>query len=114
MIGKETRWVSFGASRSRACSKGTDGSTSDLIAYENALAVVEDSAGKNNQQLIGTLVQVDGCWRLADVPKAGADTVMQEGGFFFSSHTRMNANDPNNLPMATQALIRLWSRSMPR
>ncbi len=106
MIGKESRWVSFGASKPGLIPKGTEGSTADLVAYENTVAVVEDSSGKSQPQqlLIGTLIQVDGAWRLADVPKAGSDSVVQESGFFYSSHPRVAMSDANGASASIQAL----------
>ncbi|MFO0920948.1 MAG: redoxin domain-containing protein [Pirellulales bacterium] len=104
MIGKDSRWVSFGASRPGMIPKGTDGSTEDLVVYENAVAVVEDGANKPQQLIVGTLVQVQGSWRLADVPKAGSDSVVAESGIFYPASTRMVSAETNNSNNALQAL----------
>ena len=63
---------------------GTDGSTKDLTAYENVVAIVR--AGDTHGQVqIGTLVKVGQVWRLIDLPVVAAEgtTEVAASGFFF-------------------------------
>jgi thiol-disulfide isomerase/thioredoxin len=61
------KWVQFSAGAPGTVPAGTDGSTSDVQAYENAVALIEMN-GKHGQLQIGTLVRVGDAWRLIDVP----------------------------------------------
>lgn len=78
----DTRWLQFGGSRPGMVPAGTDGSTKDLVVYENAVVVAE-SAGKHIQLQLGSLVRVGDTWRLIAAPQvegeAGAD--IARGGF---------------------------------
>lgn len=83
-LSPKTRYVQFSAIQPGTVPAGTDASTLDLLVYENTMAVIE-TEGKHGQVQIGTLVRVDGAWRLIDVPRP-----MTEGqasvplaGFFF-------------------------------
>jgi thiol-disulfide isomerase/thioredoxin len=84
-LSEKTRYVQFSETQPGTVPAGTDGSTKDLLVYENAMAVIE-TEGKHAQVQVGTLVRIDdNVWRLIDVPRA-----MTEGqgavplaGFFF-------------------------------
>jgi peroxiredoxin len=83
-LSPKTRYVQFSATQPGTVPAGTDGSTMDLLVYENSMAVVE-TEGKHGQVQVGTLVRVENAWRLIDVPHP-----MTEGqasvplaGFFF-------------------------------
>jgi thiol-disulfide isomerase/thioredoxin len=85
-ISRDSTWVQFSAGRPGIVPAGTEGSTKDLLAYENATAIVE-TGGKHGQVQIGTLIQVGDVWRIIDLPQ-----VMAEGqadaspsGFFFQA-----------------------------
>ena len=105
MIGKETKWSNFGAEKPGLVPAGTDGSTNDVIAYENAVAIIDDSSGKPQQLLVGTIVQVGNTWKLADAPQAvESDATMKTGFFFSSSDSRRNAYVSND-SSAMQELV---------
>lgn len=78
-----TKWLHFGGSRPGVVPAGTEGSTSDIAVYENVLAMI-DTAGKDGQVQIGTLVRVGDNWRLIDAPSIpAAGEQLSSTGFFF-------------------------------
>jgi len=85
----DTEWVNFGGALPGVVPAGTDGSTSDLVAYENVVAMVE-TAGKHGQVQIGTLVRLGDTWRVIDVPELqqGAEAKVAASGFFFQTAAR--------------------------
>lgn len=87
-IDKASRWASFGADKPGLIPAGTEDSTTDVLAYENVMAVVETRDGPQ-QLMIGTLVKVGESWRLLDVPRVVSDgTSISENGLFFSASNR--------------------------
>ncbi|MEQ8848050.1 TlpA disulfide reductase family protein [Botrimarina sp.] len=66
----KSRFVDFGAPRPGVIPAGVDGSTKDVVVYENASALV-DAGGQPEQLLLGSLVQVGDGWRLVEAPRAG-------------------------------------------
>ena len=84
----DTTFVNFGGAQPGVVPAGTNGSTNDLIAYENVVGMV-DTAGKPGQVHIGTLVRSGDAWRLIDVPQiAGVEDRIAASGFFFSTAAR--------------------------
>ncbi len=85
-VAPQTTWVQFTAGKPGIVPAGTDESTKDIRVYENVVAIV-DTAGKNNQLHIGTLVQSGDGWRVIDLPQeiaeGGADSTT--AGFFFQA-----------------------------
>ncbi len=83
-ITANSRWLHFGASPPGILPAGSEGSTRDLMVYDNVSAIVE-TGGKHSQIAIGTLIQVDGGWRAISLPGALGDnsSVDVAGGFFF-------------------------------
>lgn len=80
----DSKWSSFGATQPGAVPSGTEGSTKDVVVYENVSAVV-DNGGKYEHLLVGTLIQVGNAWRLVDAPQllsAGAGDVASSSIFF--------------------------------
>lgn len=87
------RWIQFGGSRPGVIPAGTDGSTKDIVVYENGVAMVE-SGGKHDQVPLGTMVRVGDTWRVIGPPgevgyflaartgatDSGADTASAAGG----------------------------------
>jgi thiol-disulfide isomerase/thioredoxin len=67
LITPSSKFADFGASRPGAVPVGTNGSTKDVIAYENAAALV-DNDGAPAQLLLGSLVQVDETWKVTGAP----------------------------------------------
>ncbi len=85
IIDATSRWVNFGADKPGIVPAGTEGSTADVLAYENVMAVVETSSGPQ-QLLVGTLIQVNDSWRMIDVPRLmKAGVPIPENGLFFAS-----------------------------
>ena len=85
LVTDKTVWTNFGATQPGVLPAGTDGSTKDLVVYENVAAVVETN-DKHSQIAVGTLVQVGTNWRLIDVPGNLLDekTVAASSGYFFN------------------------------
>lgn len=81
-VNAETQWLQFGGTRPGAIPSGTDGSSKDIIIYDNAAAVIANG-GQNSQIVVGTLIQIGSAWRAIDLPKSEAGD-----GFFFTSLMR--------------------------
>src|SRR5690606_10043536 len=60
------------------------GGTDDVIVYENVVAMIE-TAGKDGQVHVGTLVKVGDSWRAVDAPVLTELSNRVAGGFFFTS-----------------------------
>jgi thiol-disulfide isomerase/thioredoxin len=88
IIEKKSDWLQFGASRPGVIPAGTDGSTKDLLIYDNVAAIV-DTDGRSGQLFVGTLVHVGGGWRTVDLPKTEA-----AGGTFVSLLNRPTSDLP--------------------
>jgi thiol-disulfide isomerase/thioredoxin len=82
MVTDKAKWLQFGGTRPGVIPKGSDGATKDLIAYDNAAAII-DTDGKHGQVSIGTLVRVGDAWRVVDLPKSQASA-----GFFYTAVDR--------------------------
>ncbi|QDU30911.1 Thiol-disulfide oxidoreductase ResA [Anatilimnocola aggregata] len=101
MVGKSAEWISFGASKPGVFTAGSEGSTKDLIIYDNVTAIVQNGKDKTSQLIVGSLVRVGDRWRLIDLPKnllsdPNASTV---AGYFFQAEpsTRSGGDDnPEN------------------
>ena len=78
---------------------GTDESTKDIRVYENVVAIVE-TAGKNSQVQIGTLVQAGDGWRVIDLPQAIAEGQADsaQAGFFFQAPMARGSDTASNAP----------------
>lgn len=86
VVEEKSEWLQFGASRPGIIPAGTDGSTKDLVIYDNVAAIVEND-GKSSQLFVGTLVNTGPGWRVVDLPKSDA-----AGGTFISLVNRAAAN----------------------
>ncbi|WP_425615602.1 thioredoxin-like domain-containing protein [Anatilimnocola sp. NA78] len=87
MVGKSSEWISFGASKPGVFTAGTEGSTKDLVIYDNVTAIVQNGKDKTSQLIVGSIVRVGDRWRLIDLPKnllsdPNASTV---AGYFFQA-----------------------------
>lgn len=85
LVGEKTVWTNFGATQPGVLAAELDGSSQDVVAYENVAAVVETD-GKHGQMPIGTIVQAGQAWRLIDLPPVvGTDDKVAGGpsGYFF-------------------------------
>ncbi len=84
IINQKSKWTHFSADKPGVVPAGTEGSTQDLTAYENVIAIVENDT-TSQQLMVGTLVQFEGSWRLADLPRIVSEgDVLAESGFFFT------------------------------
>jgi thiol-disulfide isomerase/thioredoxin len=83
MITANTKWAHFAADKPGVVPEGTEGSLQDIIAYENAIAIVENDA-VSQQLMVGTIVQIGNAWRLADLPRAITEgATLSDSGLFF-------------------------------
>ena len=88
LVKPNARWIHFGATRPGLLPAGTDGSSRDLLIYDNVAAIV-DTDGKHGQIVIGTLVNVgEQAWRVIDLPTGEAS-----GGFYTSIVGRMGTSN---------------------
>lgn len=97
LVTDKTTWVDFGGTRPGIVPAGTAGSTNDLVAYENVVTMI-DSAGKNGQLQVGTLVKIGDLWRVIDAPSVDANVA---GGFFFDNPQRQGIGEGNSVPNET-------------
>jgi hypothetical protein len=109
-INAKSRWLHFGASLPGILPAGTHGSTRDVMLYDNVSAIV-DTEGKHAQIFIGTLVRVDGGWRVIDLPSSLEDRAsvdVASGFFFHQTATQQPAvvAAPGGLSESMQRLIR--------
>jgi thiol-disulfide isomerase/thioredoxin len=96
LVGKSAEWISFGASRPGVVTAGTEGSTKDLVVYDNVTAIVQNGKDKTTQLIVGSMVRVGDRWRLIDLPKnllsePGVASVV--GYFFQAEPERRGAED---------------------
>ena len=84
-IGTEAKWVQFAASPPGVVPTGTDGSTKDVIVYENAVAMFEQGE-RSGQLMVGTLIRIGNAWRMVELPSLGSDgeAIAQTTGNFFT------------------------------
>lgn len=83
IVTAKSEWLHFGASRPGLLPAGTEGSTKDIVVYDNVTAVVETDK-KHGQLTIGSLVKVGDSWRMFDLPKnLGGEQAAAGGGYFF-------------------------------
>ncbi|QDT69468.1 thiol-disulfide oxidoreductase [Planctomycetes bacterium MalM25] len=89
-IDGKSRFVDFGAPRPGVIPAGVDGSTKDVVVYENASALI-DAGGTPEQLLLGSMVQVGDGWRLVEAPRAGADGPELANVFSVPTHSASRA-----------------------
>lgn len=82
-IDAKAEFADFGGLRPGSVPAGTRGSSKDLTVYEDVWAMV--LAGEQPQQVqIGSMVNVDGSWKLIDGPALGGGNAAL-AGFFYDS-----------------------------
>ena len=96
-VGSTAKWVQFASSPPGIVPAGTDGSTSDLVVYENAVAMFEQGE-RSGQLMVGTVIKVGTAWRIIDLPSVGddSDTLSQAAGNFFTPGNAAMASAANN------------------
>jgi hypothetical protein len=78
------KWINFSGTRPGVVPAGTDGTTKDLLVYENVAAMMEVD-GKTSQVQIGTMLRIGDTWRLIDVPTPiGDDKEIAAATLFFT------------------------------
>lgn len=102
-------WVQFSANRPGAVpSQLQDGS--DLMVYENSLAMYEEN-GKSGYLQIGTLIRQGDTWRAIDLPRLmdeSADENAASGFFFTSSFSPSGSSSSTPVPGSpTEAVQKL-------
>ncbi len=85
-IESQTRWTQFGSSRPNLVPAGMDDNKKDLIIFDHAAAVFENS-GKYGQLSLGTIIEVEpNNWRLLEIPQlVGEGQVVSNGGLFYAN-----------------------------
>ncbi|HBE70513.1 MAG TPA: thioredoxin, partial [Planctomycetaceae bacterium] len=108
VVTRNTRWMHFGADKPGLVPEGTDGSTQDVVVYENVVALLEDN-DEPRQLLVGTMVKVEDRWRLIGLPSAVNDgqELSERGRFFSATFTNRNDAAPTVASGMTKALERL-------
>jgi hypothetical protein len=82
-IDAKAEFTDFGGQRPGAIPAGTRGAAKDLLVYEDVWCMV--LAGGQHQQLqLGSMVYVDGAWKLIDGPSLGASD-QTIAGFFYDA-----------------------------
>jgi thiol-disulfide isomerase/thioredoxin len=110
IVGPKSLWIHFGGTRPGLVPAGSEGSTKDLVVYENVMAMI-DTSGKHAQVQVGTLVRVGDLWRVIDLPRATADdkTEVADAGYFFptggSKATPAAVAAADNINAKTQQLL---------
>ena len=108
MINVSTKWAHFAADKPGIVPAGTEGASQDIVAYENVIAIV-DNEGTSQQLMIGTLVQIENAWRLADLPRTISDgSVLADSGLFFpaSASNRIgNSTSESGMSQEVQRLL---------
>src|SRR4029079_12297496 len=66
-IDEKAEFTDFGGTRPGAVPAGARGGTKDLLVYEDVWAMVL-TGGKHEQIQLGSMVDLDGSWKLIDGP----------------------------------------------
>ncbi|MEC8555073.1 MAG: redoxin family protein [Planctomycetota bacterium] len=98
-ISPKSKWTNFGADKPGLLPAGTDGSTRDVIVYENAVALINDD-GTAKQLLVGTLLQVGNAWRVVTLPKTISEgNVLSGEGVVFGMPVAARTADVGTSPV---------------
>lgn len=82
-IDAKAEFTDFGGARPGAVPAGARGGSKDLLVYEDVWAMVL-TGGKHEQLQLGSMVELDGAWRLIDGPALG-DASRAVAGFFYDT-----------------------------
>lgn len=111
VVARDSRWTHFGAEKPGVVPAGTDGAEKDVIVYENVVALLE-TAGKPQQLLVGTLVEVGDAWRAVDLPRAvteGAELsdvgIFFQGSFSNRGQLASATSVPSGMSKAMESLV---------
>ncbi len=106
-LSRTSRWRNFGADKPGIVPAGTNGSTKDVMVYENVVALFEDG-GQPKQLLVGTLVRVGEAWRAVELPRLVTEgATIEDGGMFFAASfsPRNEASIESGLPQTLERLV---------
>lgn len=80
------KWLQFAAPSPGVIPAGEGGATSDVIVYENVIAMLEEQ-GQSKELLVGTMVRVNDTWKLIGLPAVGNGEQLANAsaGMFFSA-----------------------------
>jgi len=92
LVSPKSEWVQFAATRPGIVPSGTQGSTKDLLVYENVAALI-DGENKPSQVPVGTLVQVGTTWRLIAMPVLDGQLAHSELPQFFQPYLKPNFDE---------------------
>jgi len=83
VIPSDSRWIHFSAAQPGLVPAGHEGSTKDILVYENVAAMIE-AAGKQSLLNVGTMVAVGDTWKLVEAPdgEINGPEVADSGVFF--------------------------------
>lgn len=99
VVTPQSEWIHFGGSRPGIVPAGKDGSTKDIVVYDNVTAVVETD-GKHSQLIVGTLIKIGDNWRIFDLPKnLAGDTASTNVGYFFQASHSKRSDTEEAAPM---------------
>ncbi|MCE9605001.1 MAG: redoxin family protein [Planctomycetia bacterium] len=87
LIATGSRWLNFSGSKPSTIPAGTNGSTKDILVYENIVAMFE-AGGKSGQLQIGTMIKVGEGWRLIDMPERLGEGDAQLAAGYFTNQVR--------------------------
>ena len=91
-VDAKAEFTDFGGLRPGAVPAGARDGSKDLLVYENVWAMVH--TGDQHQQLqLGSMIFIDGCWKLIDGPTLGAADSLASG-FFFDGEGSAAAGSP--------------------
>ena len=101
-IGKSTKFVYAGNGQpGMAAASKREGITKDIVCYDHASVVFKNGETTGNVAL-GTIVQVNGTWRLMELPEiVNPKTVIQTGGALFPMQL-FNGGEPVPSPIITE------------
>lgn len=111
-ISPKMNWMRFDSPMPCAIPAQQDGLKSDLLVYENAMAIV-DQEGKGGFVHLGELIQVGDAWKLARVPSLmeGESMQLTDSGLFFTTNTNRESSDtPQVDPGASPEIQKLIER----
>ena len=105
-IGPQAEWIQFAAPAPGLVPEGTNGSTQDVVVYENVVAMYEDG-GQSGQLMVGTLVQIGARWKTVGLPNVGTGdgTMTQSSGVFFTPGGQSAGTDTPESSAALQTLV---------
>jgi thiol-disulfide isomerase/thioredoxin len=108
IITVQSRYVDFGSTRPAMIPAGTEGSTKDLVGYDNASALVQTD-GKNEQVFLGALVRVGDGWKLVGLPTVGSENQSSTEGFLLASSARSDSAGASAAGAPTEQMEKLMA-----